>query len=338
MMGKAAVIGGGIGGLAVAGGLMRCGWDVTVFERRAALEETGTGLGIWPSALAALDEIGLGGRAREIGRRQADGAIRRPDGSVIARIEVSRHEVYLLSRPVLLRLLASQVKEVQFGQSMVDVPELAGQFDVVIGADGIRSAVRRSMFGDRFGLRYAGMVTWRGTVDLDVPAGGEIWGVARKFGFTPQEPGRTNWYVAMAAPPGSRDALPDFAGWCDPVPRILSLVSKEDMLRHDLDYLEPLPAYVKGNVALLGDAAHAMTPDLGQGACQALIDAAALAQCLGDGADVESALAQYDRRRRPATQRLAAMSARANRLAQMRRFIGLRNAMVRAALAFGPPG
>jgi 2-polyprenyl-6-methoxyphenol hydroxylase-like FAD-dependent oxidoreductase len=349
----AAVVGGGIGGLAVANGLTRAGWTVTVFERAAAQPTTGTGLGIWPSALRALDRLGLGGAARAAGRRQPSGAIRRPDGSRIATIDVDRVErqhgepVYLLSRPALLGLLADALPAgiVRYATPVTDPASLRAGYDVVIGADGINSAVRAAAFGDAAGLRYAGVIAWRGTVALDLDAGGETWGRGVKFGLTPQEPGRTNWYGVLPAaedyqPPGGDLAQLRrlFGTWHDPIPRVLDLIDPDTVLRHGLHYLASLPSYTTGNVALLGDAAHAMTPDLGQGACQAMIDAVALTDALTGGDDTAAALARYDRERRPATQRLAVASLRVSRLSRVRRLLPIRDLVVRGALAFGTPG
>jgi 2-polyprenyl-6-methoxyphenol hydroxylase-like FAD-dependent oxidoreductase len=161
-------------------------------------------------------------------------------------------------------------------------------------------------------------------VDIPVDAGGETWGRGGKFGLTPQADGRTNWY-AMGSD------LSQFADWHDPIPRVLA--SATDVLRHELLFLSPLPSYTSGRVALLGDAAHAMTPDLGQGACQAIIDGVVLAECLA-GDDVDAGLRSYDSKRRRVTQRLAARSLQLNRLARMRRFTGVRDAGLRVALAF----
>ncbi|WP_040390296.1 FAD-dependent monooxygenase [Catelliglobosispora koreensis] len=345
-MTRVAIVGGGIGGLATAIGLSQAGWETTVFERSAGLPETGTGLGIWPAALHALDELGLGALARRRGMRQPSGTIRRPDGSVIGKIDVTKlkEPVYLLSRPALLGLLAGALPEgiVKFGSDVSELAALRRDYDVVVGADGIRSRVRQEVFGTAATLRYAGWTVWRGTVDGDIPAGGEIWGVGKKFGVTPQEPGRTNFYAVLHMPAGYQvvDDLAElkhhFGSWPDPIPAILGQLTAADLLHHDLQYLDPpLKSYVEGNVALLGDAAHAMTPDLGQGACQALIDGAALARCLTTAPNVQAGLAAYDRERRKPSQRVAAMALRVSRLTAMRR-TGLRDLIAKAALALGP--
>ncbi|MEH1013432.1 FAD-dependent monooxygenase [Micromonospora sp. CPCC 206060] len=351
----AAVVGGGIGGLAVAIGLRRAGWAVSVFERGPSLPDTGTGLGIWPTALAALDALdalGVGEEARRRGRPQGSGLIRRPDGSRIAAIDVDRvvrragEPVRLLARPDLLHLLAGALPPglVQFGVRITDPAPLTREFDLVVGADGIHSDVRRALCGDRFPVRYAGVVAWRGTAAMDIATGGETWGRGARFGLTPQGPGVTNWYATLAVTEGYRPPDGDRAGllrrfgeWHDPIPRLLAGLRDGEILRHDVCDLTPLPGYVTDRVALLGDAAHAMTPDLGQGACQALIDAAVLADCLGGGVPVPVALRAYDRCRRRRTQRLAAVARRVGRLAQARRFTPARDVLVRLALAVGPP-
>ncbi|MFI7210253.1 FAD-dependent monooxygenase [Micromonospora maritima] len=352
MDGRAVVVGGGVGGLAAGIALRAAGWSVTVLERSAALPRTGTGLGIWPGAMRALDALGVGDEVRRRGRRQAGGVIRRPDGSRIATVDVDRLErrhgepVHLVTRPVLLAALAGALPEpvLRLAAPVSDPGALRDAYDLVVGADGITSVVRAALHGDRYPLRHAGVVAWRGVVDVEVAEGGETWGRGRKFGLTPAGPGRTNWYAAVSRPEGHPAPADDraelrrlFGDWHRPVPQVLDALTPEGILRHEIRDLTPLPSYVGDRTALLGDAAHAMTPDLGQGACQALIDAVALADCLRAADDLPAGLRAYDRRRRRPTQRIAAGARWAGRLSQARRLLPVRDAVLRLALAAGPP-
>jgi 2-polyprenyl-6-methoxyphenol hydroxylase-like FAD-dependent oxidoreductase len=148
--------------------------------------------------------------------------------------------------------------------------------------------------------------------------GGAItWGRGEEFGFTSMSGGRVYCFGAAVLPEGG--AAPDgewaevrrrFGSWPDPIPALLDSVPEDGVLRHDIYTLPPLSGYVSGRMVLLGDAAHAMTPTLGQGGCQALEDAVVLAECLGGVPDLAAALARYDRLRRSRTQRVARRSAR----------------------------
>lgn len=341
----ATIIGGGIAGLTAASMLSRNGWRVDVYERAAGLPESGTALGMWPAAMQALDEIDVAAAVRETARRQDGAALLRPDGGTIGTVDNAGagNGVYLLSRPALLRLLADAAADagVHFGAT-VD-PARLPQSDVVLAADGLHSDVRRAVFGIRSRARYVGVTTWRGTVDGDTGTVSETWGAGARFGITPHEGGKTNWFACVRAAPNGgavgsevQDVRAHFGHWHAGVRSVLQRLDPAAILRHDLYVVTPpLGSYVSGRVALLGDAAHAMTPDLGRGACEAIVDAVTIAGELIRAPSVSHALANYDRQRRRGTQRLARISRLVNRLAHLRRGTSARNVALKAVLAVG---
>ncbi|WP_420856015.1 FAD-dependent monooxygenase, partial [Streptomyces nanshensis] len=177
--------------------------------------------------------------------------------------------------------------------------------ELVVAADGVHSPARSVLFPGSPGPVYAGFTAWR----LVIPAPEvayvphETWGRGALWGTQPLHDGRIYAYAAAAAPEGQH--APDgelaelrrrFAGWHDPVPAILEAAAPGAVLRNDvLQAVHPLPAYHRGRVALLGDAAHAMAPTLGQGGNQAVEDAVVLAHHAAPGADVAEAPAAYTR-------------------------------------------
>jgi 2-polyprenyl-6-methoxyphenol hydroxylase-like FAD-dependent oxidoreductase len=149
------------------------------------------------------------------------------------------------------------------------------------------------------------------------------WGRGAEFGHIAFADGRAEWHAVLNSPPGVRhtDALAElrrrFGSWHDPIPALLAATRSDAVLHHDIHELAtPLPAFTADRIALLGDAAHAMTPNLGQGACQALEDAAVLAAALATEPTVATALARYDAERRPRSQSVARAARQAGRLGQ----------------------
>ncbi|MGW7080115.1 FAD-dependent monooxygenase [Streptomyces sp. NPDC054866] len=344
----ATIVGGGIGGLTAAIALHRRGWRVEVLERAPEFTEIGAGISLWPNALRALDVLGLAGTVRELGAVEAAGGVRDRRGRWLSRTdngELARRfgqPLVVLHRADLLRALTealpadslrpgSEVSTVRDDDHGPVVEHSGGESrpDLVIGADGLRSAVRGALWPDAAGPRYAGYSAWRMVTDpLATPPseGAAIWGRGERFGYTALPGGRMYCFATASLPAGAGVAsgtsehdelLRRFGAWPDPVPALLAAVPADAVLRHDLYGLPPLPSFVHGRVALLGDAAHAMTPNLGQGACQALEDAVTLAHCLDGTADVAAALRSYDLLRRPRTQAIARRSARLGALGQL---------------------
>ncbi|TDQ52012.1 FAD-dependent monooxygenase [Actinorugispora endophytica] len=320
----AVVVGGGIGGLTAAAALHDKGWAVTVCERSPAVEPVGAGLGVAPNGLRALDSIGLGDSLRALAVEQGSAGLRRRDGRWLLRTDADDmrrrlgDSIVVLPRSDLVDLLLSRlpatalhtattVTSVEPGDTrqLARVGTTAGELtaDLVVAADGLRSTTRPELFLEHPGPVYAGFTSWRFITSApDGPISyGESWGRGTAFGMLPLPDGRVYCYATANAPAGERAAderaelFRLLEGWHDPIRWLLRSVGPESVLRTDVWHIDtPLPAYHKGRVALLGDAAHAMTPNLGQGACQAMEDAVVLAhQVSGSTAYVPVALASY---------------------------------------------
>lgn len=345
---KAVIVGGGIGGLAAALALVRHGWEVEILERAPAFAEVGAGLSLWPNGLRALDALGVGEQVRARARLSGQAGIQDASGRWLSRIDTAALErrfgsVAMIHRADLLEVLRAAVpeKSLHHGVTVHRVSPGAAvahshgesRADVIVGADGIRSTVRASVWPDAPAPRYAGYTAWR-MVTPPVPVDGisESWGPGARFGYAPLPDRRVYCFAVANARegdpgPGLAGLRRRFSGWHNPIPALLEAATQDAVLHDDLYELPPLRTYTAGQVVLVGDAAHAMTPNLGQGACQALEDAVVLATSL----DGPGGLAGYDRARRGRTQMITLRSHRIGVAAQWESpvAIGLRNTALR---------
>jgi len=347
------VVGGGIGGLSAARALARTGWDVNVYEQAPKIRPVGAGVGIAPNAVRAMDWLGLGDQLRARGVWQDGMRIRVRSGRQVVGLPGAaiRHRYgepfVALHRAELHDLLLSSLDPATLhtGHSAVRVSTdddaasvtfntaqgpYTATADLVVAADGVRSGLRASLFPDYPGPTYAGYTVWRGLVaaadagPLDVPPVlSETWGRAARFGIAVIDGGRVYWFACESMPehdtpePSLSALAHRFRRWHDPIPELLAATADHTLLRHDVYYLRhPLRRFVEGRVALLGDAAHAVTPDIGQGACLAVEDAVILADALSRGSIAE-ALAAYDTLRRARSQPMVKSSGRLARVLQL---------------------
>lgn len=363
---KAIVIGAGIGGLSAAIALRRAGVEALVFERTRELKELGAGLSLTANATKALNGLGLTDALRGLGIPIRVAEIRAWRGEVLARIPTWQLDEKVGARSAavhradlqgaLLRELGDEAVRLGaacrgFEQEGEGVRAFFDdgteeRADLLVGADGLRSTIRRGLLGDG-NPRYAGYTAWRAVVapeDELVPAGEawEVWGRGVRFICTQIGRGRVYWAVSKNAPEGehdvstgaAKDALLELcAGWLEPVEELIAATEKAAILRTDIYDRDPVrKRWGKGRVTLLGDAAHPMTPDLGQGACQAIEDAVALVECLEERENIEAALELYEARRTRRTAALVRGSRRVGRSAQLQNPLAcyLRDAALRA--------
>ncbi|MEV5960189.1 FAD-dependent monooxygenase [Kribbella sp. NPDC051952] len=327
-MNTAIVVGAGIGGVTAAVALQQCGWQVTVLERAPELGEVGAGISVWPSAVAVLEQLGVKG-VEKASAVSAPASMRRPDGRVIvAAADLGVEVPVMIHRAQLHDLITAefgpaitvrtgyQVRTISQDDAGVTINDEL-RADLVVAADGIRSVIRSALVPAYEGPRYSGYTAYRGIAEVaTTDGGGETWGKGERFGFARLIDGRIYWYATANQPAGQSSGPDAFSDWHDPIPALLA--ATKDVLQNDIyDLSVPLVPFTHGRIVLLGDAAHAMTPNLGRGACTAIEDAGALARCLEEGPDLSAALTRYDAERRPAATKLVKRSRSIGRVGQV---------------------
>jgi 2-polyprenyl-6-methoxyphenol hydroxylase-like FAD-dependent oxidoreductase len=344
---RAVVVGAGIGGLATAIALEQAGVEPIVVERAPRLHESGFGLVLSANAVTALRSLGLRDGVAARGTRVRRAEIRNPRGDLLTLIdyEALGWETYGILRSELQQAMLDMVPadRLRLGTTCLDATE-DGQVlldrgepvigDVVVGADGIRSAVRRSLFGEE-PLRYGGHRAWRAGTRFDDELVRdrfvEVWGVGGGFGFGPAGPGRVYWYCFETVPEGAsaperpRDEfLRRYCAWFNPIPALIESTDPDEIEPTFTYDRPPRRTWSRGRVTLLGDAAHPMKPNLGQGAAQALEDAVVLGSCLAGSGDPKESLRSYERRRVRRANAVVRASRQAGRVAEVHSPLGAR--------------
>ncbi len=297
------MVGAGLAGLTFAAAMRRAGLEVEVRDERPALGG-GAGLTIWPNALAALDAIDLGDAVRELGEPAATAVIRRADGSLVRRLDpvatvrALGEPARVVDRGELQALLAEHAGPVTLDAGVTDPSRIDADF--VVGADGFRSAVARHL-DPLMRERPAGYVAWRGVAPLRVdPAmAGVVWGDAAEAGVAPMTGDRTYWFATRA---GAADVWrPDADLWPDPLPELIAATPASAVLQHEMLDRDPPRRWFDARTVVIGDAAHAMQPGLGQGGCLAIEDAVVLAAMWAERGGGSATFAAFERIRRPRT-------------------------------------
>jgi 2-polyprenyl-6-methoxyphenol hydroxylase-like FAD-dependent oxidoreductase len=342
------VVGSGIGGLSAAIALREVGFDVAVYERAPELREIGAGISLWANALRALDAIGAGDAVRAVSLPAVRSEMRASGGrKVLFGVPVSVFEkrfnvspfLALTHRAELVGALSAllppgvaryghECTAVDVGEKGVRVTFANGhtdEADVLVGADGIHSAVRASLFGAE-PPRYSGYTCWRGIgprpAAIDPGYIGEWWGRGQRFGITTLTNDRTYWFAVKNAPAGGRAADESsavreaFRDWAAPIPELLAATPPDRVFRNDIIDRPPAKVWSKGRAGLIGDAAHPTTPNFGQGGCMAIEDAVVLARSLKANPDPAAAWLAFAAERAKRTTAITRESWKFGKIAQ----------------------
>jgi len=329
---KAIVIGAGIGGMSAAIALERAGFATAVYEAVAEMKPVGAAISVWPNGVKCLNALGLKQPLRALSGNMAFMAYHDAfSGSVLTRfsldplVQQTGEYPCPVSRAELQALLLDSYgrSRVSFGRRVTHVEQseqgVTAFFsdgsqatgDLLVAADGTHSILRQAVLGTRVERRYAGYVNWNGLVTLDdsiAPADQWTTFVAdgKRVSLMPIAGNRFYFFFDVPLPKGlpqdrttlRTDLKHYFSGWADPVQRLIAQLDPATTNRVEIHDIEPLSQFVQGRIALLGDAAHSTTPDIGQGGCAAMEDAVVLAQTLATHSlGIEDALLRYQNRR-----------------------------------------
>jgi 2-polyprenyl-6-methoxyphenol hydroxylase-like FAD-dependent oxidoreductase len=307
----------------------------------------GAGLTIWANAIKALRKLGLADAVIAAGSKIERGQIRNAGGRTLSRSEhgelerlfgeptvaihrADLHDILLSALPASTVRLGTKCTGFEQEKDGVTVRFAGGhsdRADLVVGADGIHSVIRRQMFPE-VGLRYAGYTAWRGVVatrdEVALGVTSESWGCGSRFGILRVDKERVYWFATANAPAGKTLTAAErksflrqrFRGWHHPVELLLESTPAGEILHNDIYDLKPVEHWGQGRVVLLGDAAHPTTPNLGQGACMAIESSLVLARCLSQEADLADALRRYETERMPRTAWITDQSWKIGRMGQ----------------------
>lgn len=367
---KVLIIGGGIGGLTTAVACQRFKIDFEVFEAAPAIREVGAGIWVPPNAMRVMHRLGLADAIRNAGKELETISVGGPGGdiwySLLTSDVVRKHQfgttaIHRARLQSILHQTLSSTK-IHTGKRLISVSEdchgVTAFFhdgsqatgDCLIGADGLRSVTRQQLFGD-LPLRYSGQTCWRGVVRHKLPqeisgAMRELWGKrpGQRFAYSQITPSEVYYYGTLATPAGEKHdpdtvkavLAQNFNSFGDIVQSIISDIDPATVIRTDLFDLKPIATWTKGNITLLGDAAHATTPNLGQGAAQAIEDAFVLASLLKETKKISEALLQYQRKRISRAHHIVNTSWKFGQMTNMRNPIGIkmRNWAIRSTPSF----
>ena len=358
------IIGGGIAGLTLAVALQQKGFNVTVYEQAADIKPLGAGLALASNAVKAFQEIGISEQILKEGKVIRTLKILSASGNVLNETDAEHFtrkfntvNNFTIHRADLHRVLLAnlQAGTLITGKQCIDVIDsdegvrlifsdgTSAHHQFVIASDGVHSPVRQKLIPESE-PRYAGYTCWRAVIEMpsevDCEETTETWGAGKRFGIVPLSGNKLYWFACVNAQRDSAsmksmrvaDLLMLFSSFHKPIPHVIRSTKNEELIWGDIVDIKPLTRFCFGNILLLGDAAHATTPNMGQGACMAIEDAVVLRNCLVREPDTKKAFKTFEEKRKGRTKKIVATSWRLGKVAQVENsvLIAIRNVLLKA--------
>lgn len=353
------IIGAGIGGLTTAIALEQKGIKTRLFEQAESLKPVGAGIILANNAMQVYERLGLRGIIEEHGNPISSMNITKADLSLLSKIDLSFFEQkykvknIAIHRGTLQQILVNKLKStnINLNHRLTSLAENKDGYDlkfkhgeqvqssVILGADGLHSIVRKNLFPNNV-VRKANQICWRGVIDYTLPPNyrnelNEAWGKTDRFGFVQIAENKVYWYALKSfnKQPNefSVDALEHyFSDYHSIIKDLIRSTKTEHINTAELSGLKSTKLWHNGTSCLIGDAAHAATPNLGQGACQAIEDAFVLSECLTKH-DIKDAFELYQNLRMPKAHQVVKASWNIGKMAHIKNplLIRLRNQMMK---------
>ena len=338
------IVGGGIAGLTAGIMLQNQGYKVSVFEASKNLRGIGAGIGLASNAMKAFEYLHLAEELKQISNLLKDFKVCNPKGETLFSIntnkisEIYQTENYAIHRADLHQYLVNKLgnDKIFTGKKLKNFKLIGNKVnlkfkdktneivDFVIGADGVNSKVRRILLPNS-NPKYAGYWCWRSVVNYekeDFHKSMAVWGKNGRFGITPLGKNKVYWFACINTKINGEiakfqldDLQNQFKNYTKPIPELLSLSNKNEIISGPIMDINPIPQFKFAKILLIGDAAHATTPNMGQGACMAIEDVAVLQEELKNN-DLKTASFNFEKRRLSRTTYIIKNSRRAGKIAQ----------------------
>jgi len=354
-MNSISIIGAGIGGLTLGNILKKQGLDFTIYESAPEIKPVGAGIMMAVNAMQIYEKLGLKEKVENAGNKIhgifiTDEKLKTISTTNVLALEKKFNSCNVaIHRADLQNILASAIgyeninlnhslekiqKKENYHLNFEDRNEIESK--IVFGADGIHSKVRSQILEERT-IRNAKQKCWRGLTHFDLPEkylhhALEIWGKGKRFGFVKLSENKVYWYALINEKNYKQnlDLVSVFDDFDPLVLRILEATKQKNIILNEIIDLTPIPKWYSENLCLIGDAAHATTPNMGQGACQSIEDAYVIGKLLEKNKNFNSVFEEFQKTRRKKVDYITNTSWKIGKISQWEKGNSIRNFLIRS--------